>query len=54
MRPWPALFFLLAQAESIEISKSGKRTAVEGIDLDVHGIEKLKKDNVPQTDDVYA
>lgn len=39
------------QAESIEISKSGKRAAVEGIDLDVHGIEQLKREGVPQTDD---
>lgn len=45
------VYFSQYQAESIEISKSGKRVTSEGIELDVHGLEKLKAEGVPATDD---
>lgn len=43
-----SLFVLIVR---VKISKSGKKTQIEGIDLDVHDLEKLKADNVAATDD---
>eukprot|EP00045_Choanoeca_perplexa_P011911 m.127903 g.127903 ORF g.127903 m.127903 type:complete len:994 (+) comp15809_c0_seq8:1339-4320(+) len=44
--------FEAAKAAAILMSQSGKSSAIEGIDLDVHDLDKLKADAVAATNDM--
>ncbi|EDQ92223.1 uncharacterized protein MONBRDRAFT_14194 [Monosiga brevicollis MX1] len=45
--------FEAAREEAVKVSQMGKKMAIEGIDLDVHDLDKLKADGIAATDDSF-